>query len=70
LELGETLEDGTSLGKYSAALNAVGVNIKDTNGEMKDMDIILNELGAKWKNLSKDTQAAVAQTVAGTRQYT
>jgi TP901 family phage tail tape measure protein len=70
LELGKTLEDGTSLGKYSAALNAVGVNIKDTNGQLKDMDTILNELGAKWSGLSKDTQIALAETVAGTRQYT
>jgi TP901 family phage tail tape measure protein len=38
LELGETLDDGTTLGKYSAALDAVGINIKNTNGELKDMD--------------------------------
>ena len=70
LELGETLDDGTSLGKYSAALDAVGINIKTVNGDMKDMDQILDELGDKWKYLSKDTQIALAQTVAGTRQYT
>jgi len=33
------------------------------------MDVILNELGAKWGTLSKDTQIATAQTVAGVRQY-
>jgi len=54
LEIGETLEDGTTLGKYSKALNAVGVNIKDINGEVKNMDDILNELGAKWKTIAKD----------------
>ena len=70
LELGETLDDGTTLGKYSAALNSVGINIKDTNGQMKEMDDILDELGKKWQSLSKDTQVALAQTVAGTRQYT
>jgi hypothetical protein len=32
LKLGETLEDGTNLNKYSEALMAVGVNIKTTNG--------------------------------------
>jgi hypothetical protein len=46
--LGETLDDGTTLGKYSAALNSVGINIKDTNGQMKEMDDILDELGGKW----------------------
>jgi hypothetical protein len=29
-------------------LQAVGVNIKSSNGDLKDMDLILNELGAKW----------------------
>lgn len=70
LELGDTLEDGTTLGKYSEALNAVGINIKEQNGNMKDMDAILNEMGNKWTTLSKDQQVALAQTVAGTRQYT
>lgn len=69
LELGKTLDDGTSLGKYSAAMAAVGVNIKDASGGLKDMDAILDELGGRWKALSKDQQVALAQTVAGTRQY-
>jgi len=33
------------------------------------MDNILNEMGAKWETLSKDQQVALAQTVAGVRQY-
>lgn len=70
LELGETLEDGTDLGKYSAAMKKVGIDIKDANGGLKDMDVIIDELGSKWGNLNKDTQIALAQTVAGTRQYT
>jgi hypothetical protein len=53
LELGETLDDGVTLGKYSEALNAVGVNILTQNGELKDMDNILDELGSKWNNISK-----------------
>ena len=69
LSLGETLDDGTNLNKYSKALNAVGINIKEQNGELKGMDSILEEMGAKWKTLSKDQQVALAQTVAGVRQY-
>jgi hypothetical protein len=34
------------------------------------MNIILDELGAKWNTLSKDAQIALAQNVAGVRQYT
>lgn len=69
LKLGETLEDGTTLNDYSKALLAVGVNIKDDNGELKDMDIILDEVGAKWATLGKDQRVALAQQVAGIRQY-
>ena len=48
LKLGKTLDDGTTLGKYSDALARVGVNIKDANGELKEMDTIIDETGRKW----------------------
>ena len=70
LNLGETLDDGVTLNKYSKALESVGISIFDSAGEMKKMDIILDEMAAKWDTLSKAQQAALAQTVAGTRQYT
>lgn len=69
LSLGDTLDDGTTLNKYSEALYKVGINIKDTSGELKSMDAILNEMGATWNTLSKDQQIALAQTVGGIRQY-
>ena len=70
LNLGETLDDGTSLNKYSAALEKVGISIFEQNGEIKKMDNILDEMAAKWGTLAKDQQIALAQTVAGVRQYT
>lgn len=70
LNLGETLDDGTTLNKYSEALSKVGISIKDEHGELKEMDKILDEMGAKWQTLNKDQQVALAQTVAGVRQYT
>lgn len=69
LSLGETLDDGTSLNKYSQALATVGINIKDASGELKEMDTILDELGSRWQTLTKDQQVALAQTVGGVRQY-
>lgn len=70
LKLGETLEDGTTLGSYSENLAKIGVNIKDASGALKDMDTILNETAAKWDNLDKAQQVALAKGVAGIRQYT
>lgn len=69
LSLGESLEDGVTLTKYSEALNAVGVKILDQNNELKEMDVILQELGAKWNTISTEQQVALAQTVGGMRQY-
>ena len=70
LELGETLDDGVTLGKYSEALNAVGISIMDQQGQLKDMNLILDDMGDKWGQLTKAQQVSLAQTVAGTRQYT
>ena len=69
LQLGETLDDGVTLNKYSEALRKVGISIFDSNGELKKMDNILDELGSKWDTLNKAQQVALAQTVAGARQY-
>lgn len=67
---GETLDDGTTLNKYSQALATVGVQIKDTNGELKGMDEILDDLGSRWSTLAQDQKIALAETVAGVRQWT
>lgn len=69
LKLGDTLDDGTDLNKYSKALATAGVQIKDSTGQLKDADIILDELMDKWDSLTKDQQVATAQTVAGVHQY-
>ena len=70
LQLGETLDDGTNLNKYSQALAKVGISIYESNGELKAMDNILNEMAAKWDTMNAAQQTALAQTVAGVRQYT
>lgn len=70
LQQDETQDDGTTLNKYSKALAQVGIDIKDTSGELKSMNEILDEMGARWGTLSTQQQMALAQTVAGVRQYT
>jgi hypothetical protein len=53
LKLGKTLEDGTTLGQYSAALEKVGVKITDASGNLRIMDDILVDIGKKWGMLEK-----------------
>ena len=69
LSLGETLEDGVNLNKYSTALKTVGVDIIDAKGNLKDMDSILDETAEKWNTISEAQKVALAETVAGVRQY-
>lgn len=63
--MGETLEDGVDLNKYSTALQKVGIDVLDASGNLRDMNTILDEMGAKWQELSQTEQTALAQTVAG-----
>lgn len=69
LKQGETLDDGTDLNKYSQGLASVGVQIKDATGNLRDMDDILDDIGSTWETLSREQKVALAQTVAGVRQY-
>jgi TP901 family phage tail tape measure protein len=69
VSLGETLEDGVNLTKYTKALEKVGVDVLTATGDLKDMDEILDELGNKWDLLNQAQKVAVAQTVGGVRQY-
>ena len=70
LKLGETLEDGVDLNKYSKALQTIGVNVLDANGNLREMDDILDDMGEKWDTLTQAQKVALAQTVGGVRQYT
>ena len=73
LKLEGSIEDGgvtTTLGDVSSALESVGVKVMGANGQLKDTGDILEDLGNKWNSIDKNTQSAVAQAVAGKRQYT
>lgn len=67
-DYGSTLEDNTSVNKVEKALASVGVELRDTNGQFRDMEEIFTELGPKWDSLNTMQQQAIAQAVAGTRQ--
>ena len=69
LSLGETLEDGVDLNKYSIALQKIGVDVLDANGNLRTMNDILDALGARWESLTEAQRVATAETVGGMRQY-
>ena len=69
LNLGETLEDGVGLTKYTKALESIGVQVLDTNGQLRKADQILDDMASKWKDLTDAQKMATAETVGGIRQY-
>lgn len=69
LSLGETLDDGTSLGKVSSTLEKIGVQVLEDNGAMRDMGAIFEDLMKVWGTLDTADKQAAAVTVAGKYQY-
>lgn len=57
-----------SLNKIDKALKSIGVSIKDANGQLRDMDDVVLELGEKWDILNRNEQRFVATAFAGNLQ--
>ena len=62
-------EFGTKLGEVSGQLDAVGIHILDTNGQMRDMSSVIQEVADKWSTWTQAQREAVAIVMAGKRQY-
>lgn len=54
--------------KVDKALKTVGVSLKDTTGQFRDLDQVFLELSEKWDSLDRNTQRYVATIAAGSRQ--
>lgn len=63
------LDTETTLGEYTAQMAEMGINALDANGNLRDMGEVVEEIGDSWDTLSRNQQVALAQTIAGTRQY-
>lgn len=63
------LDGETSLSNYTEKMAEMGYDVLDTNGKLRDMGEVIEEIGNNWKNMSREQQISLSQTVAGTRQY-
>ena len=63
------LDDETTLGNYTEKMAQYGINVLDANKNLRDMGDVIEEIGGKWTSMSREQQVALAQTMAGTRQY-
>lgn len=60
--------DDLDFNKVDTALKSVGVNLKTTTGQFRDLDDVFLELSKKWETLDRNTQRYVATIAAGSRQ--
>lgn len=57
-----------SVNKVEAALKSVGVELRNTTGEFRDLDDVFLELASKWDSLDVMSQRYVATMAAGSRR--
>lgn len=72
--INDLVEDGTdefgvSLGRVSSHLAAMGIEILNEDGTLKDLGVTLTEVGEKWSSYSKEQQVAIAEQMGGKRQW-
>ena len=60
--------DDLDYNKVDTALKSVGVSLKDTNGQFRDLDDVFLELSKKWNTLDRNSQRYIATIAAGSRQ--
>jgi TP901 family phage tail tape measure protein len=63
------LDTETTLGEYTAQMEEMGIKVLDAQGNLRDMGTVVEEIGNNWNNLTRNQQTSLAQTIAGTRQY-
>ena len=56
-----------SINDVEEALKSVGIQLRDSTGQIKDLDVVIDELGVKWDTLDRNTQRYLATAIAGSR---
>lgn len=57
-----------SLGNYSGKMAALGFNVLDATGHLRDAGQVMEQIGDRWQDLTKEQQIYLAQTMGGQRQ--
>ena len=69
LKLGGTDEDGLGLGDVSGTMESMGINVLDASGNLREMGDVIEEVATKWDTWTEAQKTAMAQVMAGKRQY-
>lgn len=63
------IDSETTLGEYTTQMAEMGINVLTAQGNLRDMGDVVEEIGNKWNSLNREQQVSLAQSIAGTRQY-
>lgn len=63
------IDTETTLDEYTSQMARMGINVLDANGKLRDMGSVVEEIGNNWSSLNREQQVSLAQSIAGTRQY-
>jgi len=66
-EKGFNEEDATQINDVTKALSSIGIS-PTVDGQLRDLNEVMDEVGAKWGTLTKNEKAYIATTMAGTYQ--
>lgn len=67
-EIGEVDGEIVDANKIETALRSVGVALRDSSGQFRELDDVFMELSQKWDTLDTNTQRYIATIAAGSRQ--
>ena len=67
-EIGEVDGEVVDANKIETALRSVGVALRDSSGQFRELDEVFLELSSKWDGLDTNTQRYIATIAAGSRQ--
>lgn len=58
-------EDGIGINRVDDALKRVGIQLRDSSGQFKDLDSVILELSTKWDRLDRMEKANISTAIAG-----
>lgn len=68
IAMGDTLDDGVDLGTVTGTLEKVGVSVLGSDGKMRQVGSIMEDLMKVWSNIDSTQKNAIATTLAGKYQ--
>ena len=68
LQISEVDGEEVDYNKVDAALQSIGVSLKDTNGQFRELDQVFLDISSRWDSLSQTQQRYIATVAAGSRQ--